>query len=367
MKIANVILTSQNGGAEQVFIDYLMVLKKLGHEVFAILKNDAPYAEMAKELCIEIGKTTNNFGFHDFIAVRNIKKLLEKFDVDVVFSHSGRSTALVRKAVAKIKHKKIFVVAVNHSMNVKRSIGADLILSVNKEIFFRTIDQGQSEDRSFIMHNATDIADANDSPPEIDLRKKEEIVVGVIGRLDEVKSFDFAIRAIAKLKKISAEQKLNKKFILKIAGSGPQEQYLRGLVKELRLEDSVEFLSWVKNKKSFFDAIDIFCLTSRRETFGLVLLEAMKFCRPIISTNVDGPREIVRNDVCALLVDLEPLESIDKRIADAVMHIANDPDFASKIVANSLRKVKEEFSYQALAKRMSEIVGALKAGALSKH
>ena len=44
MKIVNIILTSQNGGAEQAFIDYLSALKKLGHTNIAILKEDAPYA-----------------------------------------------------------------------------------------------------------------------------------------------------------------------------------------------------------------------------------------------------------------------------------------------------------------------------------
>ncbi|OFW79691.1 MAG: hypothetical protein A2887_02010 [Alphaproteobacteria bacterium RIFCSPLOWO2_01_FULL_40_26] len=354
MKIVNVILTSQNGGAEQVFLDYILVLKKLGHEVSAIIKNDAPYESKVQKLCKLVGKTSNNFGFYDFIAVGNIKKFLKEFDADVVFVHSGRSTILVRKAVAKIKDKKIFVVSINHSMNVKRSIGCDLVLSVNKEIFFRTIERGQSEDRSFVVHNATDVSDAFTSALAIDLSRKEKIVIGVIGRLDEIKSFEFAILAIKKL-----QQKSDKKFLLKIAGSGPKKAFLHALVKDLQLEDSVEFLSWVQDKKSFFESIDIFCLTSRRETFGLVLLEAMKFCKPIISTNCDGPREIVRNDLCALLIDIEPLTSIDDRIADAVIRIINDPEFASKIVANSLQKVCEKFSYQALEKRLVEIVGTI--------
>lgn len=359
MKIVNVILTSQNGGAEQVFIDYLIVLKNLGHEVDAIIKNDAPYSDKAQKLCKFVKKTTNRFGFYDFIAVRNIAKYLKELDADVVFAHSGRSAFLTAKALKKIKNKKIFFVAINHSMNVKRSIGADLVLSVNKEIFYRTVEFGQDQNRSFIMHNATDISDAVAVVPQINLQEKSEIILGVIGRFDLIKSFEFAIMAIRKLKEISDETKLNKKFILKIAGSGPREDFLRRMVKELELEDRVQFLSWVHDKKEFFDSIDIFCLTSKRETFGLVLLEAMKFCKPIISTNVDGPREILRNEVDGLLIDIEPMDGLEDRIVEATLRLISNPDLTNKMVQNSFNKVKERFSYQALEKRMAEIVGKI--------
>lgn len=357
MKIANVILTSQNGGAEQAFIDYLTVFKNLGHEVSAIIKNDAPYAGKAEKLCSLVKKTTNKFGFYDFIAIRNIAKYLKQIDADAVFAHSGRSAALTAKALKKIKNKKIFFVAVNHSMNVKRSIGADLILSVNKEIFYKTIELGQDQDKSFVMYNATDLSDAPQAPRQINLCEKSEIILGVIGRFDPIKSFEFAIKAMKKLQETSQEEGSNKRFILKIAGAGPQEDFLRNLTKELGLENKVQFLSWVKDKKEFFDSIDIFCLTSKRETFGLVLLEAMKFCKPIISTNADGPKEILRNEVDGLMVNLDPIESVDERIAKAALRLINEPELANKLAQNSFNKVKEKFSYEALEKRMAEIVG----------
>jgi glycosyltransferase involved in cell wall biosynthesis len=128
-------------------------------------------------------------------------------------------------------------------------------------------------------------------------------------------------------------------------------------VRKLNLEGSVEFLSWVENKKSFFDSIDIFLLTSRRETFGLVLLEAMKFCKPIISTDVDGPREIVSNDICALLVSAKQFELVPDLFTAAVLRLINEPELAQKMIENSLNKVKEKFSYEALKARMREIVG----------
>ena len=360
MKIVNIILTSQKGGAEQVFIDYLKAFKKLGHEVFSIIKSDAPYEAKVNKLSSKVRKTTNSLGFYDFIAVRNIKKFLEEFDANVVFAHTGRATKLTRDAIAKIKNKKIFLVSINHSMNVKRSIGADVVLSVNKEIFYKTIDAGQEENKSFIMHNATDLDDAIEVVAPLDFEKKSEIILGVMGRFDEIKAFHFAIEAIAKLNKISSEKKLNKEFLLKIAGSGPQESFLRKLVIELNLQNEVEFLSWVEDKKIFFSSIDIFCLTSMRETFGLVLLEAMKYRKPIISTNADGPKEILRDKVDAILVEINPLKSLPDRIVEASLEIVSDSNLANKMVQNSFLRLKKEFSFSSLEDRLKEIVGIVK-------
>jgi glycosyltransferase involved in cell wall biosynthesis len=360
MKIAHIILTSQNGGAEQAFIDYSVALKNLGHEILAIIKNDAPYAAEVENLGITVKKVPNKLGFYDIFTVKKIHEILKEFNADAVIAHAGRSTVLARRAIVKIKNKKTFLIAVNHSMNVKRSIGADIILSVNKEIFLRTINAGQSETKSFVIQNAIDLSDAPKVASKIDLQNKETIILGGMGRLDIAKGFYFTIKAIKKLEDFTKANNLNKKFVFKLAGSGVQEDYLRNLVKELNIESQIEFLGWMKNKKGFFESIDIFVMSSERETFGLVVLEAMKFCKPIISTDADGPKEFLRNEIDALMVNLQPLESVENRIADAVLRMVSEPELADKLVANAFAKVNDKFSYKALEKYFEEIVGRVK-------
>lgn len=357
MKIVNIILTSQNGGAEQAFIDYSAVLKNLGHEVLAIVKDDAPYADKVLQLDIKIKKISNRFGYHDFLAVKKIQKILQEFEVDAVFAHAGRSMTLACKAIKKIKNRKIIFLAVNHSMNVKRSIGADIVLSVNKEIFFRTINAGQSLDRSFVIHNGTDLSDAVNTVPQIDLQKKPVIVIGVMARLDEAKGFRFMVRAMKKLAEISSEKQKN--FLLKISGTGQEKEFLQNLVKELQIEDRVEFLGWTE-KKSFFQSIDIFCMASVKETFGLVLLEAMKYRKPIISTDADGPKEILRPEIDGFLVKLNPLESLDQRLAEAILKMIDEPELAEKMIENSFVRLNDKFSYKALESRLEQIIGRMR-------
>lgn len=352
MKIVNIILTSQNGGAEQAFLDYTNALKNLGHEVVVILKTEAPYAGELEKLGVVVKKIENKFGYYDFFAVRNIQKILAESQADIVISHIGRATVLTRKAVKKITNKKIFQIAVNHSGNVKRSVGADIVLSVNKRIFFDTVEAGQNEERSFVIPNAIDLSDALEPSPQASLQEKQKITIGVIGRLDRSKGFDYAIKALKNLEKIS-----DKNFILKIAGGGYYEPVLRDLVKQLGLENKVEFLGWIKNKKDFFNSIDIFCLPSKNEPFGIVILEAMKFAKPIISTDADGPLEILTHEKDALMVDLNPQSNTEERIAKAIMRIVSEAELANELVKNAAQKLRAKYSYAALEKRLGEIVG----------
>jgi len=351
MKIVNLILTSQNGGAEQVAVDYCNILKnRLNHEVLAIVKSDAPYAHKFEEQGVQVKKVKNNFGYFDFFTINSVENILKEFDVDLLISHAGRSMIIGRKAISKIKNKKVFEIAVNHSMNVKRSIAADIIISVNKQIFYRTIDAGKTAEKSFVLSNAIDVADAEFNYSKTDLQNKKTIILGVIGRLDKSKGFDLAIKAIKLL-----EGFLDKNFILKIAGSGEEENSLKKLTAQLKLENKIQFLGWT-DKKKFFNDIDIFIIPSKKETFGLVILEAMKFHKPIIACNADGPKEIIRNEIDGLLVNLEPLESVECGISEAVKKMLQNKDYVNQMIENSFKRLQEKYSFEAMSKNLKDII-----------
>ncbi len=354
MKIINIILTSQNGGAEQVFIDYMKVLRdNLGHQIMAVIKDDAPYKKQLEELKIEYKTIKNYFSYHDIFASKNLKKIITQYDADALIAHSGKASIISKRALKSIKEKKIFFITVNHSMNVKRSIGADIVLSVNKAIFYKTIDRGQPYDRSFVIANALEINMKDFVELPIDLSDKSVITLGVIGRMDNhIKAFDKAIKIIEILK-----SKKDKRFILKIAGDGKEKKKLLQLVKSLNLQDRVEFLGWVKNKKEFYDSIDIFVLPSIRETFGLVLLEAMKYGKPIISSAADGPKEIIRDQIDGILIDIKPQEEFENKAVQSILKLVDDKNFLSNLIKNSQKRLYDKFSFEALAKSLAEIFG----------
>lgn len=350
MKIANIILSSVNGGAEQVMIDYSRIFRDLGHEVTAIIRHDAPYKSELESLGIKVKTVFNKFGYGDFLAIYQIRKILKENDCDIVFSHAPKAASLAHYAIKTVRNKKIFQFALNHGMNVKRSIKADFSLSINRAMFYKTIDLGRNETNSFIVPNAIDLSDQITDSKAVDFANQKTITIGAIARFVEAKGIDYLVRAIKEL------QNEKQKFVLKLAGSGEEEDNLKQLVKNLGIENEVEFIGWIDDKKSFFQSFDIFCLPSLKEPFGLVILEAMKYQKPVISTKCHGPTEILRHEKDGILFDIEPLESLPNRIAQATLQLSKNNDLANSLIKNATNRLEEKYSFKSLSARLEELL-----------
>src|SRR6202034_4671627 len=87
-----------------------------------------------------------------------------------------------------------------------------------------------------------------------------------------------------------------------LAGEGEEEGALRDLAREKGLGEELRFAGWVTDKQAFFDSIDLFCLPSHHEPFGIVLLEAMAQGLPVVATASEGPSEILEAGEPGVLV-----------------------------------------------------------------
>jgi glycosyltransferase involved in cell wall biosynthesis len=119
-------------------------------------------------------------------------------------------------------------------------------------------------------------------------------VVGNVGRLHPDKDQATLIRGFA-----LALPNLPAGSLLAIMGSGRLEASLKSLVDELGVSASVRFLGQVPTGRRYFKAFDVFALTSDREPFGMVLLEAMAAGVLLLAADCGGAPEVV-GDVRAL-------------------------------------------------------------------
>jgi len=108
-----------------------------------------------------------------------------------------------------------------------------------------------------------------------------------VGRLDDNhKNISFMLRGLSKIK--------NKKWKLKIIGSGKDENKLKSLAKKLEISERIEWLGFKKDPYDGIDCATALLLTSRWEGFGMVLAEANQRGIPVISSDCkSGPKDIV--------------------------------------------------------------------------
>lgn len=107
---------------------------------------------------------------------------------------------------------------------------------------------------------------------------------------------------------------------LKIVGDGPLRERLESLAKELNIQDSVQFTGMLLRDqvmKSISEA-DAFVLSSRYETFGVVIIEALALGKPVIATRCGGPESIVE-DKDGILVPVDDVNALSAAMEELIV------------------------------------------------
>lgn len=174
-------------------------------------------------------------------------------------------------------------------------------------------------------------------PKSIEEKKTEsdkfKILCGT--RLTPRKGFRFLVKAISELKK-----KNHNNLILQIIGEGDEQEELEMLVKELGLENEIEFTGVLDRDKikKYFSSARIFVSTSLNEGMSNAMLEALASGLPIIATNTGGTAEMVIDGLNGFVIKMKDTEDTADKIEKIILHEEMESRMAieSRILAESL-------------------------------
>lgn len=155
-----------------------------------------------------------------------------------------------------------------------------------------------------------------------------------VGRLIPVKSHDTLIRALKRIVPSFPNLRL---FII---GDGMLKGELKELVRTLELESHVVFTGYREDVPRFMKEADLFVFPTLGEGFGLVLLEAMAFKKPIVATRVMSIPEIVEDGKSGLLVSPQNPEEL----ADAILQLLSDKKRAESFGKRGFGILSSKFS-----------------------
>jgi len=162
--------------------------------------------------------------------------------------------------------------------------------------------------------------------------------------LQKHKCVDLLIKAFAKLFKGQPE------IMLRIGGDGDQRQLLESLAYSLGIANQVQFLGRLSREQVCrqMAAANAFVLSSRYETFGVVVIEALALGKPVISTCCGGPEDIIRKEDGFLV----PVNDLDAMV-DAMHKLYKN---LHKYDAEEIRSsCKLRYSEQSVSKRLLKI------------
>jgi len=137
-------------------------------------------------------------------------------------------------------------------------------------------------------------------------------VVGTVGRLSEQKGHRYLLEAAARVRR----RRPDVRFL--VVGDGDLDAALRAQVRDLGLGDAVVFAGHRDDVPAVLGAIDVFCISSTYEGTPLALFEALAAGKAVVSTAVDGCREVIEDGVTGLLAPPRDPEALAARLLDAL-------------------------------------------------
>lgn len=150
-----------------------------------------------------------------------------------------------------------------------------------------------------------------------------------VGRLTYQKDPQRLMRLCARMKE--GKPDLN----VAIVGTGELEAEVKGLCKELNIEENVHFLGFQSNPIKMVHDSKVMILTSRWEGTPMCALEAMALGTPVVSTPSDGMKDLIDDGINGYLTD------DDAVMADKLLKIMNDPDHRRELSENTRKKFAE--------------------------
>jgi len=171
---------------------------------------------------------------------------------------------------------------------------------------------------------------------------QESLLVLGVGRLTDVKRWDWLINSAARLKKqgISAS--------VVILGEGDQRERLEAHIHENGLEGTVLLPGYTSDTDRWLSVADIFALPSQNEGLANAMLEAMGRGVPCVVTASGGLHEHFLNGRELLVAETDNTEEF----SDKLLELASNEELRSRLGASGLESVRTQFSWEAMTEKL---------------
>ena len=174
--------------------------------------------------------------------------------------------------------------------------------------------------------------------PVKDLNNVKSNTVISLGRIEYQKGYDLLIDIWKKVDKNIDGWELT------IYGNGSDFEKLQNEIKNINFKNPVKLFNAIDNVDDVLSSSSIYAMSSRFETFPMVLLEAMSHGLPVVAFDcISGPRSILTDNQDGILVENNNLDIF----AEKLIHLINDNDLRLKMASQSKENVKR-FSPQSV-------------------
>lgn len=346
----------KGGGAERVYVNLANNWIKKGYSIeFILMKNDGEFKNLLSDKIkitnLNVTKLRNTF----FPLVRYFKKNIPEIILVAMWPLTSYS---ILAWLFSGKRGKLFVsdhvhltTAASNEINVSKLYlklfikitypFANGIITVSNGVKKNLIEIGNlNSSKIKVIYNPI-FQEIKNSPKNISQIKlwggnfKHKLLS--VGTLKKQKDHKTLIKAISYLPK-----DLDVKLV--ILGEGENRSKLTTLIKKLDLSDRVDLPGFTIDPEPWYNTADLFILSSLWEGFGNVLVEAMKYGLPLISTDCNsGPSEILENGKYGVLVPISDPKILSEAIKKSISKKHNKLKLKERAKYFSIEKASKSY------------------------
>jgi len=321
------------GGAEIFFGDLVQAFQNAGISQLVVSRQNSLRDPVLQAAGIE------NIHLHfggalDWQTPRKLRKIAQSYNPDIVLSWMCRAASMMPSGPF------LKVGRLDGYYDLKYFTKCDRLVCITKELCDHAISSGWDHRKVHYIPNFINWKPAPaidramfDTPDDVPL-------LLALARLDPVKGLDTAIRSLVHL----ADS------YLWIAGNGPLEAELKQLAKDMNVAERVRFLGWRDDREALLAAADIAVFPSRKEGFGLVMLEAWASGTPIVATKAQGPAAYIDHLKTGLLAQIDNVDAFSGHI----QNLLDDPDLSQAISRAGIERYMSGFTEQAAIKNWQD-------------
>ncbi|NJI51287.1 N-acetyl-alpha-D-glucosaminyl L-malate synthase BshA [Bacillus subtilis] len=303
---------------------------------------------------------------YDLTLASKIAEVAERENLDIIHAHYALPHAVCAYLAKQMLKRNIGIVTTLHGTDItvlgydpslKDLIrfaieSSDRVTAVSSALAAETYDLIKPEKKIETIYNFID--------ERVYLKKNTAVIKEKHGILPDEK----VVIHVSNFRKVKRVQDVIRVFRniagktkakLLLVGDGPEKSTACELIRKYGLEDQVLMLGNQDRVEELYSISDLKLLLSEKESFGLVLLEAMACGVPCIGTNIGGIPEVIKNNVSGFLVDVGDVAAATAR----AMSILEDEQLSNRFTKAAIEMLENEFSSQKIVSQYEQIYGDL--------
>jgi L-malate glycosyltransferase len=343
------------GGSGVIATELGMLLAEQGHEIHFITSS----------LPFRLNRVIPNIYFHevevshypvfqyppyDLALATKMAEVIDREELDILHVHYAMPHAICAILARDMAKRDVKIVTTLHGTDItvlgfdntfKRMIRygiekSDAVTAVSNDLVIQTKRMIETEKEISVIYNFVNEEeyfkrDLHQIKSEYGIKEDEKVIIH-ISNFRKVKRLEDTINTFKLIR-----DELQAKLLL--VGDGPEYSTTSQLVEQLGIQKDVLFLGKQKNISDLLSIADLNLLMSEKESFGLVLLEAMACEVPCIGTKVGGIPEVIVHEETGFIVELGDV----RQAADYAIKLLTNDRLLNNFSQNALKRVSEHF------------------------